>query len=59
MELKVYDIRGREVTTLVNGYMEAGLHRVEFNASDLPSGIYFYRITAGTFMETKKLVLIK
>jgi hypothetical protein len=59
MELKVYDIRGREVTTLVNGYMEAGLHSVEFNASDLSSGIYFYRITAGTFMETKKLVFIK
>jgi hypothetical protein len=57
--LKIYDIIGREVTTLVNGFQEAGLHNVKFDASKLPSGVYLYRITTGTYVETKKLVLIK
>jgi hypothetical protein len=57
--LKVYDMIGREVRTLVNGLREAGTHDVKFDASDLPSGVYFYRINAGAFAETKKLVLIK
>jgi hypothetical protein len=57
--LKVYDIIGREVVTLVNGSQEAGTHEVKLNASNLPSGVYFYRIITGAFAETKKLVLIK
>jgi len=59
VSLKVYDMVGREVTTLLNGYQEAGSHDVAFNAAGLTSGIYFYRITTEKYTETKKLVLIK
>lgn len=57
--LKVYDVLGREVKTLVNERQTAGLHSVTFNAEDLPSGVYFYRLTAGSFVDTKKLLLLK
>jgi hypothetical protein len=57
--LKVYDILGREVATLVNEEKPAGEYEVEFNAANLPSGIYFYQINAGNFVETKKMVLLK
>ena len=58
-KLKVYDILGREVKTLVNGEKQSGAYEVEFDASRLSSGIYFYKITAGNFSEIKKLVLLK
>jgi hypothetical protein len=57
--LKVFDVLGREVATLVNEEKEAGYHSVDFNASDLPSGVYFYRIQAGNFIDTKKMILLK
>ena len=57
--LKVYDVLGREVRTLVNAREDAGRHSVYFNASDLPSGVYFYRLEAGTYHNTIKLVLLK
>ncbi|MEG8946385.1 alpha-amylase family glycosyl hydrolase [Rosettibacter firmus] len=57
--LKVYDILGREVTTLVNEVQQAGRYEIKFNASDLPSGVYFYRIQAGNFSDTKKMILLK
>jgi M6 family metalloprotease-like protein len=57
--LKVFDILGREVTSLVNEAKEAGIYSVTFNASNLPSGIYFYNITSGNFIATKKLILLK
>lgn len=57
--LKVYDLLGREVITLVQSVKHVGSHLVEFNAGSLSSGIYFYRITAGNFVETKKLVVVK
>jgi len=57
--LKIYDIIGREVSALVNEFREAGPYNVKFDASNLPSGVYLYRITSGTYRETKKLVLIK
>lgn len=57
--LKVYDILGSEVAELVNGQVEAGIHKVNFNAYNLNSGIYFYTIKAGNFTETKKLMLVK
>ncbi len=57
--LKVYDVLGREVTTLVNERENAGNHSVTFNASKLASGVYFYRIDAGQFHSTKKMVLLK
>jgi photosystem II stability/assembly factor-like uncharacterized protein len=57
--LKVYDVLGREIITLVNEDQTAGEHRVTLNANNLPSGVYFYRITAGNFVETKKMTLLR
>lgn len=57
--LKVYDILGSEVATLINGEVEAGIHKINFNAVGLNSGVYFYTIKAGNFSETKKLMLMK
>ncbi len=57
--LKIYDILGREVGTLVNERLEAGIYRQQFIGNNLASGLYIYRLTAGTFVETKKMVLIK
>ena len=59
MSLKVYDILGNEIATLVNEEKPAGEYEVEFDATGLPSGIYFYQIEAGYFIETKKMVLMK
>ncbi len=57
--LKVYDELGRLVKTLVEDRQTAGAHSVTFNASNLSSGVYFYRLTAGSYVETKKLMLLK
>ena len=57
--LKVYDVLGREVATLVNEEKQAGRYNVTFNASKYSSGVYFYRITAGDFSQIKKMVLLK
>ena len=59
VQLKIYDLLGKEVTTLVNEKKQPGNYEVEFNASSLPSGVYFYKLSAGNFTETKKLVLLK
>jgi hypothetical protein len=57
--LKIYDLQGRDVATLVDEERPAGSFSVAWNAKDLPSGIYFYRLTAGDFVETHSLVLLK
>jgi hypothetical protein len=57
--LKVFDICGKEVSTLASGLLPAGNHSFQWDASFLPSGIYFYRIQAGNFVQTKKLCLLK
>ena len=59
VKLKVYDMLGRMVKTLVNQEQTAGVYNVELNASSLSSGVYFYRIEAGNFTATKKLLLLK
>ena len=59
VSLKVYDVLGREVATLVNEKQSPGNYEVTFNAVGLPSGIYFYKLTAGNFTEAKKMVLMK
>ena len=59
VKLFVYDILGRELKKLADGIYEAGEHKIEFNASNLPSGVYFYRMEAGNFSQTKKLILTK
>jgi hypothetical protein len=57
--LKIFDILGNEIVTLVNEEKQAGSYLVEFNASNLASGMYIYRLQAGSFTETKKMVLMK
>ena len=57
--LKIYDILGREVATLVNNELSAGRHTYEFDGSGLSSGIYFYRLQTGEFTQTRKMLLIK
>ena len=59
VQIKLYDITGREVKSLVNEIKTAGYYSVTFNASDLSSGVYFYRIQANDFVQTKRMVLIK
>jgi hypothetical protein len=59
VDLKIYNILGKEVRTLVSEYESAGTYNVTFNASDLPSGIYFYRLSSGNFAQVKKLLLLK
>jgi len=59
--LKVYDLLGREIATLVNEEKTAGSYNVEFGMQnlELSSGIYFYKLQAGNFVETKKMILLK
>lgn len=57
--LKVYDVLGREVATLASGIEHPGIHEVVFVADNLPSGVYFVRLTAGAFVQTRKAVLMK
>jgi len=52
-------VLGNEDATLVNENIEAGKHSLNFDASNLSSGIYFYKITAGSFIENKKIILLK
>ena len=57
--IKVFDEIGREVTTLVHGKKAAGNYSVVWNASRYASGVYWYRMTAGSYSETRKMLLIK
>ena len=57
--MKVYDANGKLVATPVDEEKPAGIYKVEFDATTLPSGIYFYRILAGDLIQTKKMVLMK
>jgi len=57
--LKVYDLPGREVATLVDEFKPAGRYEVEFDGSNLSSGTYFYRMQVGEFSMTKKLLIVK
>ncbi|HSW53723.1 MAG TPA: T9SS type A sorting domain-containing protein [Ignavibacteriaceae bacterium] len=59
VSIKVFDMLGNEVATLVNEIKTAGEHQVEFNAGAIASGIYFYRLQAGSFVETKRMMLMK
>ena len=57
--LKVYDVLGNEVATLVNDYKDAGVYEVDFNAANLSSGVYYYQLKAGSLLETKKMILLR
>jgi len=59
VSLKVFDLLGREVSTIVSGELQAGSYTRQWNAAAFASGVYFYRLTAGSFVQTKKLMLIK
>jgi len=59
VNLSVYNMAGSLVATLVDGQVEAGSHTAQFDATDLSSGIYFYTMTSGTFVDTKKMVFVK
>jgi PKD repeat protein len=59
VDLSVFNLCGKRVANLVKGYQEAGFYSLNFNASDLPSGMYLYRLTAGNNIITKKMVLMK
>lgn len=59
VQLKIYDVLGREIKTLVNKIHTPGKYSVEFNASTLSSGIYFYRLQSGDYLETKKMILLR
>jgi hypothetical protein len=59
VQLKVYDVPGREVTNLVNEDKQPGEYEVEFYASSHPSGVYFYQLKTGNFIQAKKMLLLK
>jgi len=57
--IKVYDVLGNEIATIVDEYKPAGKYEVEFNAGNLTSGTYFYKIISDNFAETRKMILLK
>lgn len=57
--LKIFDMLGNEISTLINEYRNVGTHKFEYNASGLPSGVYFYQLKVGAFIQTKKMILLK
>ncbi len=59
VSLKVFNLLGQEVATLVNGNQAAGPHEVTFNAAGLSSGVYFYKLVTGDFTQVKKMSLVK
>jgi hypothetical protein len=59
VELKIYDILGHELTTLVNEHLQPGTYEIQWDGSNYPSGTYFYKIDAGDFVQSKKMILIK
>jgi hypothetical protein len=59
VRLTIYDILGREIATLVNQQLNPGMYEVEWDASNYPSGVYFYKINTESFNQTKRMVLIK
>ncbi|HMQ69382.1 MAG TPA: T9SS type A sorting domain-containing protein [Ignavibacteria bacterium] len=59
VSLKVYNTEGKEIQSLVNGALNSGYYSIEFDASSLPSGVYYYRLESGSFTSTRKLVLLK
>jgi len=59
IKLSIYSVIGEEAAVLVDGIVQAGFYEITFDASNLPSGVYFYRLQAGSFVETKKMLLLK
>jgi len=59
VSLKIYDLLGREIATLVNEEKPAGAYELTWNAEGLSSGVYFYQLKAGNFVESKKMILLR
>ncbi len=59
VELKVYDVLGKEIISLINQYQNAGVYTVDFSGFNIPSGIYFYRLQSVSFVQTRKMMLVK
>lgn len=59
VELKLFDVLGNEIAILMDEYQQAGVHKIEFNGTNLASGIYFYQLKVADFQQTKKLILLK
>lgn len=59
VKLKVYDVLGNEIATLVNSELNEGKHTIKFDASELSSGIYFYKLITDKFTDVKKMILMK
>ncbi len=59
VQIKIYDVLGEEISVLLNEYKNAGTYNIPFNANELPSGVYFYRIISGRYSETKKMLLLR
>jgi hypothetical protein len=59
IEIKVYDVLGKEIATLVDGYKSKGIYKIQFNSIGLISGVYMYRLKAGDFTEVKKMILMR
>ena len=57
--MKFYDVLGREISTLVNEELIPGTYEVLWDGSDYPSGVYFYKLSAGDYIETRKMILLK
>jgi len=59
VSLKIFDLSGREIATIVSEELSAGNYTRQWDAANMPSGVYFYRLKAGSFTETKKLILVR
>jgi hypothetical protein len=59
VKLDVFNVTGQKVAQLINGKMSAGIHEINFDASGFSSGVYFYQLKAGSFIETRKMILSK
>ena len=59
VKIEIFNALGEEITTLVNGFKQAGDYKVKFDASALSSGIYYYRIESGNFVKTRKMILLR
>lgn len=59
VKIEIFDVVGRNVQTLLNEYKTAGSYEVNFNASNLPGGVYFYKLSSGNWSEIKRMILLK
>lgn len=59
VQIKVYDTLGNQIKTLFHEHKQAGIYEVEFNGNELPSGVYFYTMICGNYLETRKMIILK